>query len=147
MGELRLRGKITCSRTNNCYMSAPSFNFWSAQCKISQSCSFNHCVTPTTLDHWAWNLQFHLWTSSICTTWELVKNADSWAGPVAQWLSLHVPLRQPRVCPFGSQVWTWHHLANHAVVGVPHIKWRKVGTDVSSGPVFLSKKRRIGSRC
>ena len=31
-------------------------------------------------------------------------------------------------------------------VGVPHIKWRKMGTDVSSGPVFLSKKR-IGSRC
>ena len=25
-----------------------------------------------------------------------------------------------------------------------HIKWRKMGTDVSSGPVFLSKKRRIG---
>ena len=34
---------------------------------------------------------------------------------------------------------------SHAVVGVPHIKWRKMGTDVSSGPVFLSKKRRISS--
>ena len=34
----------------------------------------------------------------------------------------------------------------YAVVGVPHIKWRKMGRDVSSGPVFLSKKR-IGSRC
>ena len=40
----------------------------------------------------------------------------------------------------------WHSLASHAVVGVPHIKWRKMGTDVSSGPVFLSKKR-IGGRC
>ena len=36
-------------------------------------------------------------------------------------------------------------LGSHAVVGVPHIKCRKMGTDVSSGPVFLSKKRRIGS--
>ena len=31
-------------------------------------------------------------------------------------------------------------LASHAVVGVPHTKWRKTGTDVSSEPVFLSKK-------
>ena len=37
-------------------------------------------------------------------------------------------------------MWTWHRLASHAVVGVPHIKWRKMGTGVSSGPVFLSKK-------
>ena len=34
---------------------------------------------------------------------------------------------------------------SHAVVGVPRIKERKMGMDVSSGPVFLSKKRRIGS--
>ena len=33
---------------------------------------------------------------------------------------------------------------SHAVAGVPHIKQRKMGTDVSSGPGFLSKKR-IGS--
>ena len=35
-------------------------------------------------------------------------------------------------------------MASHAVVGVPHIKYRKMGIEVSSGPVFLSKKRRIG---
>ena len=40
-----------------------------------------------------------------------------------------------------------HPAENSAVVGIPHIKWRKMGTDVSSGPLFLSKKRRIGSRC
>ena len=34
---------------------------------------------------------------------------------------------------------------NHAVAGIPRIKQRKMGMDVSSGPVFLSKKRRIGS--
>ena len=37
-----------------------------------------------------------------------------------------------------------HHLSSHAVPGVPHIKSRKMGMDVSSQPVFLSKKRRIG---
>ena len=35
---------------------------------------------------------------------------------------------------------------SHAVVGVPHRKQRKMGMDVSSGPVFLRKKRKIG-RC
>ena len=34
-----------------------------------------------------------------------------------------------------------HSLPSHAVAGVPHIKYRKMGTDVSSGPIFLSKKR------
>ena len=34
---------------------------------------------------------------------------------------------------------------SHAVVGVPHIQWRKMGMDVGSGPVFLSRKRRIGA--
>ena len=44
------------------------------------------------------------------------------AGPVAQQLSAHVLLRQPGVHRFRSLVQTWHHLASHAVVGVPHIK-------------------------
>ena len=62
-------------------------------------------------------------------------------------LSVHVLLPWSRVCQFGSWVWTWHCLASDAVAGVPHRKWRKTTFDVSSGPVFLSKKRRIGSRC
>ena len=33
---------------------------------------------------------------------------------------------------------------SHAVVGIPHMKQRKMGKHVSSRPVFLSKKRRIG---
>ena len=37
--------------------------------------------------------------------------------------------------------------ASHAVAGIPHRKERKISLDVSSGPVFLSKKRRIGGRC
>ena len=69
------------------------------------------------------------------------------AGLVAQWLSLHLPLWRPRVCQFGSPVKPMHCLASHAVAGIPQIKQRKVGMDVSSGPVFLSRKRRIGGRC
>ena len=52
----------------------------------------------------------------------LQKNVLGGAGPVAQWLNAHVPLQQPGVRRFGSQVQTWHRLAHHAVVGVPHIK-------------------------
>ena len=74
-----------------------------------------------------------------------MKEGNDRAGLVAQWLSSHVLLRRPRVGWFRSPVWTWHRLASHAVAGVPHIKWRKMGMDVSLGPVFLSKKRRIGS--
>ena len=59
---------------------------------------------------------------------------------MAQWLSAHVPLWRPGVRRFESQVQTWHRLARHAVVGIPHIKQRKMGRDVRSGPVFLSKK-------
>ena len=36
-----------------------------------------------------------------------------------------------------------HRLSSHAVAA-SHIKWRKTSTDVSPGPVFLSKKRRNG---
>ena len=52
--------------------------------------------------------------------------------------------RQPGVHRLGSRLRTWHRLARHAVVGVPHIKWRKMGMDVSSGPVFLNKKEEDG---
>ena len=75
------------------------------------------------------------------------KTISRGARLVAQQLSLHVPLQRPRVCQFRSQVQTWHCLASHAVIDILHIKWRKMGTDVSSEPVFLSKKRRLGGRC
>ena len=44
------------------------------------------------------------------------------AGPVAQRLTAHIPLWRPQVHWFRSRVQTWHHLASHAVVGIPHIK-------------------------
>ena len=39
------------------------------------------------------------------------------AGPVAQQLSAHVPFRRPRVRQFGSQVQTWHCLAEKPCCG------------------------------
>ena len=38
----------------------------------------------------------------------------------------------------GCQVPTWYYSSGHAVVA-SHIKWRKTGTDVSSGQIFLTK--------
>ena len=40
-----------------------------------------------------------------------------------------------------------HHLSSHAVVGIPYTKEKKMGMDVSSESLFLSKKRKTGSRC
>ena len=76
-----------------------------------------------------------------------IKRSSFRGQPVAQQLSAHVPLWRPGVWQFGFRVPTWHCLASHAVVGVPHIKKRKMDTDVRSGPVFLGKKRRTGRRC
>ena len=95
----------------------------------------------------SWWLKHQLECSSLLEK-EIEKNTSpGGAGLVAQWLSLCVLLRWPSVRWFGSQVWTWHHLSSHAVAGIPHIKQRKMGMDVSSGPIFRSKKRRIGGRC
>ena len=44
------------------------------------------------------------------------------AGPGAQRLSAHIPLRQPGICRFGSLVQTLYRMTGHAVAGVPHIK-------------------------
>ena len=76
-----------------------------------------------------------------------IKRASLGAALVAQWLSVHIVLRRRRVRQFGSRMQTWLHLAGHVAVGIPRIKQRKMGTGVSSGPVFLSKKKRIGGRC
>ena len=75
-----------------------------------------------------------------------LKTLAKGAGQVAQRLSEHVMLQWPGVRWFRSRVRTWHHLARDAVVGAPHIKWRKMGMDVSSWPAFFNKKRRIGNR-
>ena len=47
---------------------------------------------------------------------------------------------------WGSRVWILgvdlqHCSSSHGVVA-SHIKWRKIVTDISLGPVFLTKKKR-----
>ena len=51
-----------------------------------------------------------------------MKKQTGGAGPVAQRLSLHLPLWWPGVHRGRSRLRTWHRLASHAVVGIPHIK-------------------------
>ena len=47
-------------------------------------------------------------------------------------------IQWPRVCSqiSGEDL----HTAHQAMLRrIPHMKWRKIGTDVSSGPIFLTK--------
>ena len=73
--------------------------------------------------------------------------AEARAGPVTQWLSSPFCFAGWRFAGWDPGCRPTHHLSSQAVVGVPHIKQRKVGMDVSSGPIFLSKKRWFGGRC
>ena len=52
---------------------------------------------------------------------ELLKMSGG-VGPVAQQLSVHVPLQWPGVCQFGSRVWTWHCLSEPCCGGYPTYK-------------------------
>ena len=62
------------------------------------------------------------------------------AGLVVQWLSSPALLWFPQVCRFRSQMWTYIPLINPRSGGIPNIKQRKIGTDVSSATVFLEHK-------
>ena len=66
------------------------------------------------------------------------KKGTHWACPVAQQLSAHILLRWP--------MQTYAPLVKPCMASVPH-EIGEDGQDVSSGQVFLSKKRRIGGRC
>ena len=48
----------------------------------------------------------------------------------------------PRVCRFGSQAWTYTLLIKPCYGSVPHTKKRKIGTDVSSGAIFLKQTEK-----
>ena len=69
------------------------------------------------------------------------------ASPVAQQLGLHLALRRLGFAGSDPGCGPTSHLSAHAVVGVAHIKYGKMGMDVGSGPLFLGKRRRIGGRC
>ena len=51
-------------------------------------------------------------------------------------------LHQPRVRKFGSQVQTCMLLIGLCCGGIPHTKWRRIGTDVGLATVFLMQKRK-----
>ena len=70
---------------------------------------------------------------------KILKNITQGPAPVKCACSTSVAWGSPVRIPGAD-------MANHPMVGVPHVKQRKMGTDVSTGPVFLGKKRRIGSR-
>ena len=63
--------------------------------------------------------------------------------PVAWWFSLVCSASAAQVHRFGSgtQIYTTFQ---PCWGGDPHIKWRMIGTDVSSGLIFLSKKKKKG---
>ena len=68
------------------------------------------------------------------------------ARPVAQQL---IPMFRFGGPGFGSLdpgCGLMYHLSSNAVAGIPHRKERKMGMDVSSGPVFLSKKEEDWGR-
>ena len=48
----------------------------------------------------------------------------------------------PGVRRFGSTAQTYTLLVMSCCGGIPHTKCREIGTDVSSGPVFLTKNKQ-----
>ena len=78
---------------------------------------------------------------------ELVKMGTLGAGPVVQQLRSCTPLQPPGVRWFRSGAWTYTPLFKPCCGSVPRIKERKMERDVSSEPIFLSKKMRVGGRC
>ena len=54
-------------------------------------------------------------------------------------LSLHAPLQQPGGHGFGSQAGTYIPLSKSCGGSIPHTKQRKTGTNVSTGPIFLTR--------
>ena len=65
------------------------------------------------------------------------------AGPVVQRFSSRALLQWLGIRGLDPERRPMHQLSSHAVAGVSYIKLRKMGMDVSSGPIFLSKKTRI----
>ena len=68
------------------------------------------------------------------------------AGPVVQWLSEHSSALVARGLPVRILCADMALLGTPCCGSCPTYKVEEMGMDVSSGPFFSSKKRRIGSR-
>ena len=77
---------------------------------------------------------------------ELIQRGWEEASPMVQQLSAHVPsaARDSQVQIPGADM---VQLDKPCCGRRPTCKVEEMGMDVSSGPVFLSKKKRTGSRC
>ena len=87
-----------------------------------------------------------LWkTQKPACTWSfgLEKIHNSVTRPVVQWLGSRTPFWLPGVHEFRSWVQTYTVLIKPCCGGIPYTKQRKVGIDVSSGPIFLTHKKDI----
>ena len=68
------------------------------------------------------------------------------AGPVVYWLSLACPALAAGVHAFKSQAWTYT-TCQAMLWRQPTTKWKKTGTNISSGLIHKQKKGKIGNGC
>ena len=73
----------------------------------------------------------------------LLKTIHGRASPVVEWLKFCVFCFSSLGSEFGS-ILRPTPFTKSCCGGTPHMKWRKTGTDVSSGQIFLTKEKKIG---
>ena len=70
-------------------------------------------------------------------------------GPVAEWLSSHIPLWGPGFCQFRSWAQTWHHSSSHAEaashIGQPEEPTARIYNYVLGGFGEKEEKRRLAT--
>ena len=90
------------------------------------------------------NLYKQIWLRLTCRYHELLFDYEKLCPggqPHGQVVKVLCTLLWVQVCGFGSQVQTY---STHQPCcgGIPHTKQRKTGTDVSSGPLFLTDTQK-----
>ena len=99
-----------------------------------------NCLSPFTLGKEATEYSNLLvcFTEKTEMVWVLIKRALS---RLALWPSGEVQRTLTRQPGFCSWAWTYTTRWRPCCGGDPHIRWRKIGTDVSSGRIFLKPKK------
>ena len=99
--------------------------------------SFAYGTSELNFLHFSKHIIYYLLHVSHYHRCRRYKKVYGGASSVAQWLSLCAPLPWPWVRRFGSRAQTQDPLSSHAEAAF-HIEQRKIVTDVSSGPLFLT---------